>query len=169
MLTWGELHKESMLALINSTYSNQPPMPVPHSSQSMFMICCVSSPHSSQSQAQSQEDGAGLQLHPSGSRPSLFFSSKMVGPEHTTPIGATSSVLANPVRPEHATSVGSFDFDFFPSGWSIPTPTSNPCLLECSSCLQCPLPHLLITASILQLLQSNSSLLFLLDLSCIPG
>ena len=114
MLTWGELHTESMLALINSTYSNQPPMPVPHSSQSMFMICCVSSPHSSQSQAQSQEDGAGLQLHPSGSRPSLFFSSKMVGPEHTTPIGATSSLLANPVGPKHATSVGSFDFDFFP-------------------------------------------------------
>ena len=113
MLTWGELHTESMLALINSTYSNQLPMPVPHSSQSMFMICCVSSPHSSQSQAQSQEDGAGLQLHPSGSRPSLFFSSKMVGPEHTTPIGATSSLLANPVGPKHATSVGSFDFDFF--------------------------------------------------------
>ena len=55
MLTWGELHTESMLALINSTYSNQPPMPVPHSSQSMFMICCVSSPHSSQSQAQRME------------------------------------------------------------------------------------------------------------------
>ena len=118
MLTWGELHTESMLALINSTYSNQLPMPVPHSSQSMFMICCVSSPHSSQSQAQSQEDGAGLQLHPSGSRPSLFFSSRMVGPKH--------SVLSNRVGPEHATPISVGSSEFVPSGWCIPTPTSNP-------------------------------------------
>ena len=127
MLTWGELHKESMLALINSTYSNQPPMPVPHSSQSMFMICCVSSPHSSQSQAQRMEQDFSSILpeaNPHSSSPPRWLVPNI-------PLLSVLLLLYLPtlLDPSTLPVLVLLILIFFPSGWSIPTPTSNPCLL----------------------------------------